>query len=89
MLSGVIMPIRLDALRCHALGMYLVSRVYADRRLPSSDWLIYTMPNDAACLFIFINVIVCRFFFIVVIITWPQKFDFVLVPEHDVTGILT
>ena len=26
---------------------------------------------------------------IVVIITWPEMFDFVLVPEHDVTGILT
>ena len=26
---------------------------------------------------------------IVVIITWQEKFDFVLVPEHDVTGILT
>ena len=26
---------------------------------------------------------------IVVIITWLEKFDFVLVPEHDVTGILT
>ena len=25
---------------------------------------------------------------IVVIITWPEKFDFVLGPEHDVTGIL-
>ena len=25
---------------------------------------------------------------IVVIITWPEKFDFMLVPEHDVTGIL-
>ena len=28
-------------------------------------------------------------FIIVVIIAWPEKFDFVLVPEHDVTGILT
>ena len=26
---------------------------------------------------------------IVVIITWPEKIDFVLVPEHDVIGILT
>ena len=26
---------------------------------------------------------------IVVIITWPEKFDFMLMPEHDVTGILT
>ena len=26
---------------------------------------------------------------IVVIITWPEKFDFLLMPEHDVTGILT
>ena len=24
---------------------------------------------------------------IVVIITWPEKFDFVIVPEHDITGI--
>ena len=28
-------------------------------------------------------------FIIVVVITWPEKFDFVLVPEHDVIGILT
>ena len=26
---------------------------------------------------------------IVVIITWPEKIDFVLLPEHDVIGILT
>ena len=26
---------------------------------------------------------------IIVIIMWPEKFDFVFVPEHDVTGILT
>ena len=26
---------------------------------------------------------------IVVIITWPEKVDFVFVPEHDVTGIFT
>ena len=26
---------------------------------------------------------------ILVIITWPEKFDFVLVPEYDITGILT
>ena len=26
---------------------------------------------------------------IALIIMWPEKFDFVLVPEHDVTGILT
>ena len=32
----------------------------------------------------------CRcYLIIVVIITWPEKFDFVLVPEHGVTGILT
>ena len=30
-----------------------------------------------------------RVFIIVVMITWPEKFDLVLVPEHDVTGILT
>ena len=26
---------------------------------------------------------------IVVMIMWLEKFDFVLVPEHDITGILT
>ena len=26
-------------------------------------------------------------FIIVVIITWPEKFVFVIVPEHDITGI--
>ena len=28
-------------------------------------------------------------FIIVVTIAWPENFDFVLVPERDVTGILT
>ena len=33
--------------------------------------------------------VVLILFILVVIITWPEKFDFVVVPEHDVTGILT
>ena len=30
-----------------------------------------------------------KLFINVVTVTWPEKFDFVLVPEHDVTCILT
>ena len=48
--------------------------------------------NGLRCLYLGVLTLfvsACNLFIMVVIITWPEKFDFVLVSEHDVIGILT
>ena len=59
-------------------AVHIESGVLCPRHHSQSGWLLQKKSDHIASALI-----------IVVIITWPEKFDFVLVPEHDVTGILT
>ena len=63
-----------------------MSHLHCNRGFHNVETIRYTTFHEIheTCHSIMFNFII-----IVVIVTWPEKFDFVLVPEHDVTNILT